>query len=150
MRNPRRELLLKAVALAARGQFHLLAEPWADTGTSTGLWRSGVEIKLVITPGAQRSRPARLDPVLIKAVARGHLWFDDLATGRVASIQAIADREGIREGYIRRLVGLAFLAPSIIALILRGEQPIDLTAEGLTRRIKLPLSWIEQQQLLGR
>jgi hypothetical protein len=100
--------------------------------------RRGVEMKLVIPADADRSRPASRDPVLIKAVARGHEWFEDLATGRAASIQAIADREGIGEGYVRRLIRLAFLAPRIVAAILEGEQPIDLTAEGLTRRIELP------------
>ena len=53
--------------------------------------RRGVEMKLVIA--GEMARPARPDPVLIKAVARAHLWFEDLATGRAASLQAIADCE---------------------------------------------------------
>ena len=109
--------------------------------------RRGVEMKLVI-PG-EANRPARLDPTLIKSVARGHLWFEDLATGRAASLQAIADREDITEGYVRRLIPLAFLAPRIVDAILQGEQPVDLTAARLTGAIELPLDWNDQQRFIG-
>jgi site-specific DNA recombinase len=108
--------------------------------------RRGVEMKLVIA--GDTARPARPDPVLIKAVARAHLWFEDLATGRVPSLQAIADREGITESYVRRLIPLAFLAPGIVKAILEGEQPVELSAARLTGAVKLPLDWNEQQRLL--
>jgi site-specific DNA recombinase len=44
---------------------------------------------------------------------------------------------------------LAFLAPDIVEAILAGTQPVDLTAETLTRRADLPLSWSEQKSLFG-
>jgi hypothetical protein len=43
---------------------------------------------------------------------------------------------------------LAFLAPDIVAAILAGRQPVDLTAETLTKRTDLPLGWGEQKTLL--
>jgi site-specific DNA recombinase len=109
--------------------------------------RRGVEMKLVIADIPDR--PARLDPALIKAIARGHLWFEDLATGRAVSLQAIADREGITEGYVRRLIPLAFLAPGIVEAILGGEQPVDLTVARLTDGIAVPLDWNDQQRFVG-
>ncbi|MBV9152690.1 MAG: recombinase family protein, partial [Alphaproteobacteria bacterium] len=108
--------------------------------------RRGVEMKLVIAGDADR--PARPDPALIKAVARAHLWFEDLVTGRAASLQPVADREGLTEGYVRRLLPLAFLAPSIVEAILEGEQPVDVTLARLTGGIELPLEWAEQQRSL--
>ena len=36
---------------------------------------------------------------------------------------------------------LAFLAPDTIEAIFAGTQPVDLTAETLTSRADLPLSW---------
>ena len=108
--------------------------------------RRGVEMKLVIA--GKTARPARPDPVLIKAVARAHLWFEYLATGRGRSLQAIAEREGMTESYVRRLIPLAFLAPGIVKAILEGEQPVDLSAARLTGAIKLPLDWNEQHRLL--
>jgi site-specific DNA recombinase len=109
--------------------------------------RRGVEMKLVIADNT--ARPARLDPALIKSVARGHLWFDDVASGRAASLQAIAEREGVTEGYVRRLIRLAFLAPGIVEAILDGEQPVDLSAARLTGQVELPLDWNNQQRLLS-
>ena len=47
------------------------------------------------------------------------------------------------------LIPLAFLAPDIVARILPGTQPVDLTTENLTKRIDLPLAWTEQRTLLG-
>jgi hypothetical protein len=44
---------------------------------------------------------------------------------------------------------LAFLAPDIVAAILAGTQPVDLTTEALTKRIDLPVGWAEQRALLG-
>src|SRR5262249_26139461 len=35
------------------------------------------------------------DPALIKAIARGRAWFDELVTDRVLSLQALAERDGI-------------------------------------------------------
>jgi site-specific DNA recombinase len=111
--------------------------------------RRGVETKLVLPATVQLDKPARRDPALLKAIARGRLWFEELAAGRAASIQAIADREGMTQRYISRLLPLAFLAPELIEAILQGQQPIDLSAARLTNRIDLPLDWAEQRELLG-
>ena len=53
--------------------------------------------------------------------------------------------------YATRLVRLAFLAPDLLAAILEGEQPDDLTAARLLRACRrgLPLDWREQRALLG-
>jgi len=112
------------------------------------LQRRRVGMQRVIPGVAQRTRPARPDAALIKAVARGHLWFQDLAAGRAASLRDIAEREGITEGYVGRLIRLAFLAPCMVEAILEGTEPVELTAARLTGRISLPLNWTEQHQLI--
>ena len=63
---------------------------------------------------------ARRDPALIKAIARGRVWFDDLVTGRALSLQALAERDGITRRYIRRLIGFAFLSPELVDAILQA------------------------------
>jgi hypothetical protein len=88
------------------------------------------------------------DPALIRAIARGHAWFDELTTGRVRSLQDLAQRDGITRRYIRRLVGLAFLSPDLVETILRGRQPVELSATRLTA-LDLPLDWVEQRRLLA-
>ncbi|MGA7261498.1 MAG: hypothetical protein WA709_32100 [Stellaceae bacterium] len=91
--------------------------------------------------------PSPVGNTLIKAIARGRAWFEELATGRARSLRQLAKRDGISRRYIRRLVGLAFLSPQLVEAILQGRQPVALTATRLTER-DLPLDWTEQHKLL--
>ena len=107
----------------------------------------GVETKLVLPERAEPCHSPKCDPALIKAIARGRLWFDELATGRARSLHELATREGITRRYIRRLVNLAFLSPPLVEAILQGRHPVALTATRLTD-LDLPLDWSEQRALL--
>ena len=109
--------------------------------------RRGAETKLVLSGSAQH-QAARCDSALIKAIARGRAWFEELATGRARSLKELADRDGIARRYIRRLIDLAFLSPQLVEAILQGRQPVELTATRLTE-LDLPLSWTEQHRLLA-
>ncbi len=94
--------------------------------------------------------PARLaDLALIKAIAKGRSWANDLLAGQVESVTAIARREGVLPNYVRRLTRLAFLAPRIVEAIVAGNQPPQVTAKALTERIELPLLWSEQERAVG-
>jgi len=85
---------------------------------------------------------------LIKAIARGRAWFEELANGRARSLRELAERDGITRRYVRRLVHLAFLSPDLVEAILQGRQRVSLTATHLTK-IDLPLDWTEQHSLLA-
>ena len=85
----------------------------------------------------------------MKALVRGRIWFEQLTAGEMASLQAIADREGVSARYVSRLLPLAFLAPDIVELILQGHHPVDLSAARLTNRLDLPLDWAEQRARIG-
>ncbi len=111
------------------------------------LKRRGVEMRLVIDGSG--SSPSRLDPVLLKAVARAFRWFELLATRRVKSVAELAAREGIDERYIRSLMHLAFLAPEVVEAVAQGSQPAGLTTKALLTRIDLPLDWPGQIRALG-
>jgi DNA invertase Pin-like site-specific DNA recombinase len=110
--------------------------------------RRGAETRLVLPGLAQQKYSSRCDPALIKAIARGHTWFEELATCRVRSLQELAKRDGISRRYIRRLVALAFLGPQLVEAILQGRQPLELTTTRLTE-LDLPLDWTEQHKLLA-
>ena len=110
--------------------------------------RRGAETKLVLPGLALQKHSSRCDPALIKAIARGRAWFEELVSGRARSLQELAKRDGISRRYIRRLIGLAFLSPELIEAILQGRQPVALTATRLTE-LDLPLDWTEQQKLLA-
>lgn len=82
-------------------------------------------------------------------LARANDWFERLALGKAKSIRQIADEEGVTGRYVSRLLPLALLAPDITESIIAGSQPIDLTAETLTRMRPFPLGWGEQREVLG-
>jgi hypothetical protein len=95
--------------------------------------RRGVETRIVIDGPGGREKQRAPDTALVKAVARGFTWFEDLTTGRESSIAAIAKQEGLTGRYVARLLEMALLPASTIDQILRGEQPAELLAEHLTR-----------------
>ena len=70
--------------------------------------------------------------------------IDDIRLGRIASFAEIAEREVQGERHIRLLAPLAFLSPRIIAAIVDGTAPADLTVTGLAKT--LPYSWCEQER----
>jgi DNA invertase Pin-like site-specific DNA recombinase len=105
------------------------------------LRRRGVEAKLVLddtVPG--------VDTTLLKTVARGWAWFEEIKTG--ATMQTIAARQGISQRRVARLVDLAFLAPDIIRAIVEGRQPPTLTADHLVKSKHLPL-WPDQRAMMA-
>jgi site-specific DNA recombinase len=54
-------------------------------------------------------------------------------TGRAKSVNEIAAREGLNPRYVARLLDLAFLPPKLVEAILEGRQPVDMSAEQLSR-----------------
>ena len=107
-----------------------------------------MEMRLVIGGGSGSS--PRIDSTILKATARAHRWFDDLVSGRSASMVEIGKREGVGKRYVSRMIRLAFLAPAIVERIAEGRQPPELTAQFLsTGRGDFPLSWQAQEKLLG-
>ena len=104
-------------------------------------------MRLVIE--GNRVHAPRADSALLKAVARAHQWSEDLLLGRAQSVAEIAEREGVANRYVRRVMRLAFLAPEIVEAIVAGNQPPELTAEALAERIDLPLLWTAQERAVG-
>jgi site-specific DNA recombinase len=90
------------------------------------LRRRGIEAKLVLA-----NTPAALDGTLLKTVALGWAWFEEIKAG--ATMQAIATREGVTQRRVAHLVDLAFLAPDIVRSIVEGRQPPTLTADRLIK-----------------
>jgi hypothetical protein len=112
------------------------------------LKRRGFELKLAIESPGTTSVPGP-DPTLIKAIVRGHEWWKRWSSGEVGTLNDLAKAESMTNRYLRRVLQLAFLAPDIKQAILDGRQPVELTAERLTRLTDLPLDWVEQRRLLG-
>ena len=85
----------------------------------------------------------------IAAVAQGRHWFAQIRGGEAQSVRDLAERHGINQGDVSRILPLGLLAPDITQAILDGRQPIELTAKRLKRICDLPVSWAEQRRVLG-
>ena len=107
------------------------------------------ELTLVIPSPSESGSCATAGPVLslVKAVARGRAWYEQVLAGKVCNQRSLARQMGISERYAGRICECAFLAPDIVEAILEGRQPRDLTFEKLTKG--LPMVWNEQRRLLG-
>jgi site-specific DNA recombinase len=94
----------------------------------------------------QPLKSERRDALLI-AIAKARRWIKDLTEGRAASFAEIAAGEGKVERLIRMRASLAFLSPRIIAAIVDGSAPADLTVTRLANA--LPHAWAEQECQIG-
>ncbi len=109
--------------------------------------RRGVESKIII-PG-HKAPPKTKDPKLASLIGRSCIWFEQLKSGERQSIADIARQEDIDPGDVSRFLPLAFLAPDIVAAILKGQHDPELTSESLKRLSGLPMEWQDQRIRLG-
>jgi site-specific DNA recombinase len=84
---------------------------------------------------------------LVRAIALGRRWLHELQTGKVASVEEIAAREGRTERSINMTLSLAFLAPDIVAAAVSGRLPRGI---GATRLTEMPPLWSDQRATLSK
>jgi len=108
--------------------------------------RYGGGIHIVVPPNSDA--PVRHPrPALIKAVARGHAWYEKVLESKIPDMRSLARETGLTPHYVRNVFACAFLAPDIVEAILEGRQPLTLKFEHLYKNV--PLSWAEQRQQFG-
>jgi len=93
-------------------------------------------------------RPIRAETraTLVRAIALGRRWLDELISGTATGPGAIADREGCSRRHVNMTISLAFLAPDLIRAAVEGRLPRGV---GVARLITPPIEWTRQWQLLG-
>ncbi|MBC7152821.1 MAG: hypothetical protein H5U22_25960 [Rhizobium sp.] len=85
----------------------------------------------------------RTDNTLVKALARAFRWKRMLESGEFATINELAEREGIAPSYMTRVLRLTLLAPDIVEAILEGRQEPEVTLRRLLDGF--PVEWSKQQ-----
>jgi len=83
---------------------------------------------------------------LLKAIARGRAWLNELVSGTVTDTTEIAIRERCSVRSVTMTVSLAFLAPSLVKAVLEGTLPRGV---GYARLCDLPAEWPRQYRALG-
>ena len=84
---------------------------------------------------------------MLKLIARGRRWYEQLTTGERSSLREIAQSGKLDERYVARILCRSLLAPDIIEKVTQGHQPAGFTVKSLTRFP--PLDWDEQRRLYG-
>jgi site-specific DNA recombinase len=143
--NPRALLPLLGVEPTADDQIG--GEALLTITCPVSLRRRGVELRVVLTNGDQANR-RQPDPGLINLVSRARRYLGHLTDGEERSLADVASLERTDPSEISRLLPLAFLSPTIVESIVQGTQPVQLTAQTLSRVADLPVAWPEQHQLL--
>ena len=110
------------------------------------LKRTGKEMKFVVE-GDGDERTA--DPGLVRLIVRAHRLAGRLAENPGSTLEDVASQQDMGGPYAARLIRLNYLAPDIVAAILDGKQPVDLTATKLMADTRLPLDWRAQRAALG-
>ena len=124
------------------------------SATRTTIYRVTIPIELIrkidgaIVLASSSDRTTAADPALVKALARGAAWFEELATGRADTVTAIAKRERVTDRYVSQLVELAFIDPRIVQRVLAGTARSAISATRLVFRTRLPLTWAAQKDLV--
>lgn len=111
------------------------------------LQRSGLAMRLIVP--STTTAAGKPDPKLIRLITRSHDWAMRFISGRHKTIREIAQAEEVTASYVTRLIQIGFMAPDLMQIIVRGQQPPHLTAHALLTAGGLPLSWEEQALKLG-
>ena len=111
------------------------------------LRRVGREMRMLVENTVDQTKA---DPAQLRIVARAHDIQERLLKNGELTLHAIASEEHVTPGYVSRLLRLPSLAPDIIAAIINGRNPPQLTAKKLMRLVlELPVDWTAQRKLLG-
>jgi hypothetical protein len=87
---------------------------------------------------------------MIDLLRNAYATRDALMTGRDATIDAMAQRLGVKRDYLSAHMRLTYLAPGIVKDLVDGRQPEDLTPARLVSLCKdLPHDWPLQRAVLG-
>ncbi len=107
--------------------------------------RSGRRLITLPDGSTQEPRPWDTEPTPLQlALARGHRWLQMIESGEAKSLREIADKEGVDNSYVSRMVNLTTLAPDIVEAILDDHVPPTLTLFDLA--VDPPRLWTEQRQ----
>ncbi len=152
------QIIVKRIEVA-KGVIRVQLEPAAALADYEGLHSEPKTIEIsnhvakgaggveIVTGKQFGNASRRLNPALLKGLARGYLWRNQLLVGEVGSVGELARKAGVSPRYVIRMLRMGFLAPDIIEAILEGRQTTAVTVEMFRKPI--PLDWSEQRLMLG-
>jgi site-specific DNA recombinase len=139
--------------------------PDQDTGQTQGLDQNDAGSRLLIPwckPPSKKARelllPAsaprdQVRPIkaerrvaLIKSIARGRAWLDEIVSGAASGIEEIAERNKCSPRHVNMTISMAFIAPALVKAAIEGRLPRGI---GVANLRDAPAEWPRQFERLG-
>jgi site-specific DNA recombinase len=121
----------------------LLSIPWQKPPS-----RKSRQILIPLGVPKNEVRPTRIErrARLVKAIARGRRWLDEIVSGSALNIEKIATRQKCSVRQVNMTISLAFLAPDLVKAAVEGRLPRGI---GVERLRDAPAEWSRQFETLG-
>ena len=103
------------------------------------VFRSISSRKKIVFPGDTPDN----EPLAL-ALARAFRWQRYIDEGKVKNIRALAEKLGLDESHVGKIMRLRFLSPALVHRIVTGDVPRSLTLKSL--REAIPDIWTEQEE----
>jgi DNA invertase Pin-like site-specific DNA recombinase len=103
---------------------------------------------IILANGTADMRPIRAETraTLVRSIAVGRRWLQEMVDGSAGGPVDIAAREGCSRRHVMMMVSLSSLAPDLVRAAMQGRLPRGI---GVTRLIDAPIEWSRQRQMLG-
>ncbi len=121
----------------------LLLIPWCKPPS-----KKSRAILLPATASVHHMRPIRAErrADLIRSIARGRAWLDEIIAGTTKDVAKIAMRENCSVRHVSRTISMAFLAPALVKAAIEGSLPRGV---GIANLRDAPAEWSRQLERLG-
>ena len=104
--------------------------------------------EIIVSNGSEDVRPIRAETraTLVRSIAVGRRWLQEIVDGSSAGPDEIAARESCSRRHVMMMISLSFLAPDLVTAAMHGRLPRGI---GVTRLIDAPIEWSRQWHMLG-
>jgi site-specific DNA recombinase len=99
-----------------------------------------------VSRGQVRAIKAERRASLLKSIARGRQWLDEIVSGAVQDVEQIAQRHNCSVREVHMTISMAFIAPSLVQAAVEGRLPRGISVASLR---DAPAEWSLQFARLG-
>lgn len=106
------------------------------------------EILLPASVPGHSVRPIKAERrvALIRSIARGRAWLDEIVSGAATGVEQIAARNKCSPRHVQMTISMAFIAPGLVKAAIEGRLPRGI---GVASLRDAPTEWSRQFERLG-
>jgi hypothetical protein len=121
----------------------LLLIPWCKPPS-----KKAREILLPASVQRQQVRPIKAEKraALIRSIARGRVWLEEIVSGAASGVEQIAARNKCSVRHVNMTISMAFIAPTLVKAAIEGRLPRGI---GVASLRDAPAEWSRQFERLG-